>query len=313
MENTKQITNTILMVRPARFGYNEETAANNAFQKNDERLSEEKIAQLAIEEFDALVTQLRAIGVEVIVVKDTNDPLTPDAVFPNNWISFHENGTLITYPMFSSIRRKERRIDLVEELSKRFYIDHRIELEGHEIENRFLEGTGSLILDRPNKVLYACLSPRTEEQLTKELAAKLGYRAIIFTAKDDEGQEIYHTNVMMALGEDFAVICLDTITDILERQDVIEALEETDKEIIEISLEQMMQFAGNMLQVEGKDGASYLVMSKAAYDSLDEEQIATIKEHTTILSSAIPTIETYGGGSVRCMMAEVFLPPKQQR
>lgn len=302
-----QITNTILMVRPAAFGFNEETAANNAFQVKNESLSAEEIQERALQEFDTFVNKLRAIGVEVIVVEDSADPHTPDAIFPNNWISFHQDGLVVTYPMFSSIRRKERRPEIISDLMADFSVETRIFFEDYEREEKYLEGTGSLILDRVNKIMYACLSPRTDRALTEELAQRLDYKAVIFTAVDEEGQEIYHTNVMMALGENFAVICLDVIADIMERQEVIEVLEDSGKEIIEISIEQMMQFAGNMLQVKGED-SSYLVMSQAAYDSLDEEQIEEIEQYTKILSSPIPTIEELGGGSVRCMMAEVFLP-----
>lgn len=302
-----QITNTILMVRPAAFGFNEETAANNAFQVKNESLSAEEIQQSALQEFDTFVNKLSAIGVEVIVVEDSAEPHTPDAIFPNNWISFHQDGLVVTYPMFSSIRRKERRPEVISDLMADFSVETRIFFEDYEREEKYLEGTGSLVLDRVNKVMYACLSPRTDRALTEELAERLDYKAVIFTAVDEEGQEIYHTNVMMALGETFAIICLDVIVDIMERQEVIEVLEDSGKEIIEISIDQMMQFAGNMLQVRGQD-SSYLVMSQAAYDSLYEEQIEEIKQHTKILFSPIPTIEELGGGSVRCMMAEVFLP-----
>lgn len=302
-----QITNTILMVRPAAFGFNEETAANNAFQVKNESLGAEEIQQRALHEFDTFVNKLKAIGVEVIVVEDSTEPHTPDAIFPNNWISFHQDGLVVTYPMFSSIRRKERRPEIISDLMASFSVETRIFFEDYEREEKYLEGTGSLVLDRVNKVMYACLSPRTNSALTEELAERLDYRAVIFTAVDEEGQEIYHTNVMMALGESFAVVCLDVIADIMERQEFIEVLEDSGKEIIEIEIEQMMQFAGNMLQVRGED-SSYLVMSQAAYDSLDEEQIEEIEQHTKILSSPIPTIEELGGGSVRCMMAEVFLP-----
>jgi hypothetical protein len=295
------------MVRPAAFGFNEETAANNAFQVKNESLSAEEIQERALQEFDTFVNKLRAIGVEVIVVEDSADPHTPDAIFPNNWISFHQDGLVVTYPMFSSIRRKERRPEIISDLMADFSVETRIFFEDYEREEKYLEGTGSLILDRVNKIMYACLSPRTDRALTEELAQRLDYKAVIFTAVDEDGQEIYHTNVMMALGENFAVICLDVIADIMERQEVIEVLEDSGKEIIEISIEQMMQFAGNMLQVKGED-SSYLVMSQAAYDSLDEEQIEEIEQYTKILSSPIPTIEELGGGSVRCMMAEVFLP-----
>lgn len=307
----QQITDTILMVRPAAFGYNEETAVNNAFQTKDDSLSANDIQQKALEEFDAFVAKLQAAGVEVIVVEDLPEPHTPDAIFPNNWVTFHESGRVVTYPMFSTIRRKERRMDILERLEQHFEINDHFHLENREADEIYLEGTGSLILDRPNEIMYACLSPRTHRKLVEEFARKLAYEPIIFTAIDDEGQEIYHTNVMMALGEDFAIICLDVIEDIIERQDVIEAIENSGKEIIEISMDQMLDFAGNMLQVKSKDGKTYLVMSETAYESLYEDQLEKIEEYTEILYSSIPTIETFGGGSVRCMMAEVFLPRKK--
>ncbi|MBK7474679.1 MAG: amidinotransferase [Haliscomenobacter sp.] len=296
------------MVRPAHFGFNEETAGNNAFQVNDESLSMEEIQERAKNEFDAFVAKLRAAGVEVIVVEDNSDPFTPDAVFPNNWVTFHEDGAVITYPMFAPKRRLERREDVLEALNQTFYIDDRLKLEWHEGQNRFLEGTGSMILDRPNQLVYACLSERTHEDLLEEFCTFTGYEKVVFHAVDGKGQPIYHTNVMMALGETFAIIALDTIADPKEKAKVLAHVHQSNKEVVEISLEQMMAFAGNMLQVHNKAGQTFLVMSEQAYLSLSENQIARIQAHTQILYSPIPTIETYGGGSARCMMAEVFLP-----
>ncbi len=304
----KQITNHVLMVRPVGFGYNEETAANNLFQRNDESLSAEDIQQRAEKEFDALVDKLTAAGVDVIVVEDNKEPHTPDAVFPNNWVTFHQRGMVATYPMFSYKRRQERREDIINEVSERFGFRDRIHFEHLEAQNRFLEGTGSLLLDRLNKLAYACLSERTHREALKEFCKWLNYKEISFTAVDANGAKIYHTNVMMALGEHLAVICLESIPDENERKTVINSLRETGREIIDITFDQMHAFAGNMLQVSGKDGQSFMVMSQAARDSLTPEQVAQIEKHTTILSSPIPTIETYGGGSVRCMMAEIFPP-----
>ncbi len=309
-QKTQQTTDTLLMVRPAQFGFNEETAGNNAFQVNDPTLSQEEIQERAKNEFDAFVGKLRAAGVEVIVVEDNSDPFTPDAVFPNNWVTFHEDGAVITYPMFAPKRRLERREDVIEALSRDFYIDDRLKLEWHEGQNRFLEGTGSMILDRPNQLVYACLSERTHEDLLEEFCTFTGYEKVVFHAIDAKGQPIYHTNVMMALGETFAVIALDTIADPKEKAKVLAHLHHTNKEVIEISVEQMNAFAGNMLQVHNKAGQTILVMSEQAYRSLTAVQVARIQAHTGILYSAIPTIETYGGGSARCMMAEVFLPKK---
>lgn len=309
-QKTQQTTDTLLMVRPAQFGFNEETAGNNAFQVNDPTLSQEEIQERAKNEFDAFVGKLRAAGVEVIVVEDNSDPFSPDAVFPNNWVTFHEDGAVITYPMFAPKRRLERREDVIEALSRDFYIDDRLKLEWHEGQNRFLEGTGSMILDRPNQLVYACLSERTHEDLLEEFCTFTGYEKVVFHAIDAKGQPIYHTNVMMALGETFAVIALDTIADPKEKAKVLAHLHHTNKEVIEISVEQMNAFAGNMLQVHNKAGQTILVMSEQAYRSLTAAQVARIQAHTGILYSAIPTIETYGGGSARCMMAEVFLPKK---
>lgn len=305
---TRQTTDTILMVRPAHFGFNAQTAANNAFQTNDESVSPEAVQRRAVEEFDGFVNRLRNAGVQVIVVEDTADPVKPDAVFPNNWVTFHDNGQVITYPMYAPNRQLERREDVIAMLAEQFRVSERIHLEGWEVKQQFLEGTGSMILDRPNKLVYACVSPRTHLEALNEFCRLIGYAPVAFRAVDDKGQEIYHTNVMMALGETLAVICLDAIADALERSMVETRLKETGKTIIAISLEQMAAFAGNMLQVRNQSGETILVMSEQAYRSLSPAQIAEIEKHTKILYSPIPTIETFGGGSARCMMAEVFLP-----
>lgn len=296
------------MVRPAHFGFNAETAANNAFQTNDGRLSSEEISIKAIEEFDRLVNHLSSNGINVIVIQDTDIPVKSDAVFPNNWVSFHQDGKVITYPMFSPIRRQERREEIIETLAKKFLITNRLHMESAEDREVFLEGTGSMILDRVNKIVYACLSIRTDLQLLDEFCEKTGYKKVTFGAFDANGLEIYHTNVMMALGTDFAVICLDSIRGKKERSLVTETLESTGKEIIDISLEQMNAFAGNMLQVKNDREDTFLVMSDTAFNALTESQLKRIEHYTQIIHSPIPVIETYGGGSVRCMMAEVFLP-----
>ena len=305
-----QTTSNILMVRPANFGFNEETAASNAFQAKDDTLTGKTASQKAVAEFDVFVAKLRSHGVNVIVVEDTTEPIKPDAVFPNNWVTFHQDGTVITYPMLSKTRRNERREDVLDELIADFFIGRKVELESYEDDGIILEGTGSLILDRPNRLAYACLSPRTSENLLKRFCEIAGFEPIAFHSVDGEGQEIYHTNVMMALGETFVVICLETVKSEKERMTLEEKFSKTKKEIIEISLDQMMHFAGNMLQVRNDKGETLLVMSEQAYRSLNESQISKIEAHTQILHAAIPTIETLGGGSVRCMMAEVFLPEK---
>lgn len=305
---SSQITDTILMVRPANFGFNEETAGNNAFQTNDTSISPTAITQKAQEEFDQFVNRLRVNGIEVLVWNDPAEPIKPDAVFPNNWVSFHSDGTVITYPMYAQVRRKERSEDIIDFVGENRLVDKRIHLEGNEPSNIFLEGTGSIIMDRENKIAYACLSPRTDEVLFDEFCKKVGCEKAAFTSTDANGMQIYHTNVMMALGVDFVVICMETIRDEAERKHLEALFVRTGKTIVDISEAQMNAFAGNMLQVKNPDGERFLVMSQQAYASLNQEQVDLIRSKTEILYSPIDTIENYGGGSARCMMAEVFLP-----
>lgn len=305
----QQTSPHILMVRPANFGFNEETAANNAFQSRSHQQTPETVSRLAKEEFDAFVKKLRTAGVHVIVAKDSAVPPKPDAVFPNNWVTFHQEGFVVTYPMFSSIRRKERRrkvINMV--LEQGFHSSRRVNFEYNEKLNRFLEGTGSIIFDHQHQLAYACLSPRTDASLLNELCLELKYQPVVFHAVDAKGQDIYHTNVMMAMGETFVVICLDTVRDATEKADLLQRFQETHKTIVDISLAQMNAFAGNMLQVRNQQGETILVMSSQAYQALTPEQIKILEAHTQLLHSPIDTIERYGGGSARCMMAEVFLP-----
>lgn len=306
----KQVTRSILMVRPSNFGFNEETAVNNAFQNNAAGKTSEQIREKAIEEFDSFVSLLRSKGVDVSVYQDEPQPIKPDAVFPNNWVSFHEDGTVITYPMFAKVRRIERTDKVFDLLEPHFWILDHIHLEQSEEDNIFLEGTGSMVLDRANKIAYACISPRTEKTLFEDWCNIYEYAPVSFTAIDQEGKLIYHTNVMMAMGDKFVVICLESVIDDEEKSALRELFARTEKEIIEISLEQMNAFAGNMLQVQGASGQTYLVMSKTAFGSLNASQIEKIEKYTEILTADINTIETYGGGSVRCMMAEIFLPEK---
>ena len=308
-----QITNAILMVRPAAFRMNEQTSVNNYFQAKLD-LEEEKINKQAQAEFDSFVNKLRDVGVNVMVYQDKKENDTPDSIFPNNWVSFHQTGQIALYPMFAENRRRERNeevLQLVE--SSGFKIQNRIDYTKVENDGLFLEGTGSLILDRVNRKAYCSLSVRADEQLLNKFCEDFKYTPVVFNSYqnvDDKRAVIYHTNVLMALGATFCVICLDTIDDKQERAKVIRHLEEDKKEIIEISEAQMHQFAGNMLQVLGKDGKTYLVMSKAAHDCLTPAQVKTIEKHSNILSSDLNTIEILGGGSARCMMAEVFLPQK---
>lgn len=308
----QQTTNTILMIRPIGFRMNEQTAVNNYYQKVIDNLLPETVNAKAQQEFDAYVDKLRGVGINVVVVEDTKEFDTPDSIFPNNWISFHENGNIGLYPMFAENRRLERREDVLEQLEEKgFKIKDIVDYTSAEEEEVFLEGTGSLLLDRKNRKAYCALSPRADEDLFIEFCEDFEYTPVVFTANQTvEGKRmaIYHTNVMMCLGETFAVICLDCIDDKKERKHVVKNLQEDGKEVIAITEEQVNNFAGNMLQVKGKDDKLYLIMSQAAYDSLSKAQVDSIEKHCEILSSSLDTIEACGGGSARCMMAEVFLP-----
>ncbi|MFV0304104.1 MAG: citrulline utilization hydrolase CtlX [Moheibacter sp.] len=308
----KQFTNTILMIEPVDFRFNEETAVNNYFQTKTLE-SSETVQAKALKEFKEMVSKLREHGVNVITLQDTLTPHTPDSIFPNNWISFHENKMIALYPMFAKNRRKERREDEVFELleERGFLIEEVMDYTDAEEENVILEGTGSIILDRENKIAYAAISPRTNEELFIEFCEDFEYSPVIFTANqtvDDKRMEIYHTNVMMCVADKYAIICLDSIDDKSEKKNVVESLTKSGKEIIKISEKQMQQFAGNMLQVGGMGNSKFLVMSQTAYDSLTTDQIQTIEKYNPVISVDINTIETLGGGSARCMMAEIFLP-----
>lgn len=309
----RQITDTILMVRPVAFRMNEQTAVNNYFQEGLQ-LENEKINRKAQEEFDAFVDKLRGVGVNVIVVNDDEKLDTPDSIFPNNWVTFHEDATAVLFPLFAENRRRERRAEIFEKIEEEGYeIKDVIDYTSAEEEDLFLESTGSMILDRVNEKAYCALSPRASEELLIEFCEDMEFTPVVFNAYQDvDGKRmpIYHTNVMMCLAENFAVICLDSIDDFKERKNVVKHLKSDGKEIIEISEAQMHHYAGNMLQVSGKDGKKYLVMSEAARKSLLPLQVASIEKHCEILSSDLETIETCGGGSARCMMAEVFLPKK---
>ncbi len=308
----KQITNSILMIRPVAFRMNEQTAVNNYYQKVLDGLTPENVNAKAQEEFDTFVQKLKMVGVDVTVVDDTKNPDTPDSIFPNNWISFHENGDVALYPMFAENRRAERRDDILDLLEEKgFQMNNIVDYTSAEEDEIFLEGTGSLLLDRTNGKAYCALSPRADEELMIEFCEDFDMGPIIFEAfqtVDGERKLIYHTNVMMCLGETFAVICADCIDDKSERKQVLQSLKEDGKEIILITEEQVNNFAGNMLQLKGTDDKSYLVMSKSAHESLTAEQIEKLEKHATILSSSLDTIEACGGGSARCMMAEIFLP-----
>jgi len=311
MHDKQQTTDSLLMIRPARCGFNEQTAASNTFQKRPEKLSDAEIWAKAQEEFDCLVELLRTHEINVFVVEDTPEPVKPDAVFPNNWISFHHDGTVFLYPMLSAIRNTERRADIIENLKQHFKIGNAIDLTGSE--NQILEGTGSMVFDHANRIVYACLSPRTSKDLLEKFASTVGYVPVSLVCLDASGAEIYHTNVVMCIGEKFAVVCLDTIKNSAERSLVFGSLRETNHEIVEISFEQMNRFAGNMLEVRSRQGKSFLLMSGAARKSLNKSQIEQIEKHAEILSSDIETIEAVGGGSVRCMMAEIFCEKRKYK
>jgi hypothetical protein len=311
----KQTTNTILMIRPAAFRMNEQTAVNNYYQRVLNNLVADTVNAKAQQEFDAFVEKLRSVGVNVFVVQDTLDPDTPDSVFPNNWVSFHDNGDVALYPMFAENRRHERREDILDMLEDEgFKIENIVDYTSAEEDGFFLEGTGSIVLDRVNQKAYCALSPRADEELFIEYCEDFELNPIIFEAFQDvngERRHIYHTNVMMCIGDTFAVICADCIDDKKERKMVLSSLKEDGKEIILLTEEQLNHFAGNMLQVTGTGGKTYLVMSDSAYNSLTKDQVAKINKHTEILSANLDTIEACGGGSARCMMAEVFLPKEQ--
>lgn len=295
------LTDTILMIRPAQFGYNAQTAVNNAFQQKTD--NENTVQEEAQKEFDHFVSVLRDNHVQVLVVDDTVDPHTPDSIFPNNWVSFHE-GTIVLYPMFAVNRRWERDKNIIEKIH--YKPSSVVDLSIFENENTFLEGTGSIVLDRANKVAYACLSERTNKDLFLHFCNVMDYTPVAFTSVDAHGKEIYHTNVMMCMGDHFALICLDTISSLLEQKIIKEAFEKTEKEMITISMDQMNHFAGNMLQIKNKDNKKLIVMSSQAFNSLDEVQKNKLSKYGTLLHAPLNIIETNGGGSARCMMAEVF-------
>tara|TARA_R110000787_G_scaffold192886_4_gene304381 strand:+ start:8527 stop:9465 length:939 start_codon:yes stop_codon:yes gene_type:complete len=308
----QQTTNSILMIRPINFRMNEQTAVNNYYQKIVENLLPATVNANAQKEFDAYVEKLELHGINVVVISDIKGSDTPDSIFPNNWVSFHENGTVGLYPMFAENRRFERREDVLDILEEKgFVIENIVDYTAAEEEDLFLEGTGSLLLDRFNRKAYCALSPRADEDLFIEFCEDFEYTPVVFTANqtvNGERKPIYHTNVMMCLAETFAMICLDSIDDKKERKNVLKHLKEDGKKVIAISEEQVQNFAGNMLQVRGTDDELFLVMSQAAFDSLNTSQIAQIENHCKIISSSLDTIEACGGGSARCMMAEIFLP-----
>ena len=304
-----QLASTVLMVRPVAFRSNPLAAESNTFM-NPQTVSADEEQQRAASEFDGLVEALGDAGARVIVIDDTPEPHTPDAIFPNNWMSTHASGQFVIYPMQVPNRRGERRLDIVDTLASDYgyRISDVIDLSSHEAEEQYLEGTGSLVLDRTNHIAYACLSPRTDLEALGDFAQRLDYEVVAFEAVDQQGEAIYHTNVMMNVGNDFAVICDESIHREDQRAAVLESLQQTGHDIISISYEQMTSMAGNMLQIESVDGDPLIAMSQRAHNALTDEQVQTIEAHARIVSAPIDHIEDSAGGSVRCMLAEIHLP-----
>lgn len=307
--NESQLASTVLMVRPARFESNPMTAASNRFQGKTRATPPEQHA-LALREFDALVVCLRENGIEVIVVEDTPEPHTPDAIFPNNWVSFHADGRVVLYPMEAENRRAERRTEIIEWLDtdRGFAVTELVDLSFHEATGHYLEGTGSLVLDRANRIAYACLSTRTHLDALGDFAQRLDYDVVAFDAVDRDGVPVYHTNVLMNVGEALAVLCDAAIPRDEQRKAVLESLASTGHEVLTLSYDQLDAFAGNMLELRASSGERCVAMSKQAFDSLDDEQVASLRKNGGLIVCPIDAIESSAGGSVRCMLAEIHLP-----
>ncbi len=297
------------MIRPAAFGFNEETAVNNFFQSNSD-VSKEELQQKALKEFDNMVALLRSHDIEVMVVDDTIEPAKPDAIFPNNWLSTSPDGRVSVFPMFAPSRRTEKRDDIIKLLVEKFLVKDVQDWSEYEAEGRYLEGTGSMVIDHDNKMIYSAISERTNLPVLEKYASSNGYQAIVFLATDKNGKPVYHTNVVMCLGENFAVLCEEAIDEEWELIAVRQLLESTGHNIISISREQMHRFAGNMLPVKNNKGEVILIMSRRAFDSLRKEQREMLEAYATLLPVSVPTIEEVEGGSVRCMMTEIFLTPR---
>ncbi|MBV9988883.1 MAG: amidinotransferase [Chitinophagaceae bacterium] len=301
-----QSTSHVLMIKPVQFGYNAETAVNNRFQS---KTAGADTQAEALREFENLVALLHAQQVDVTVVEDSPEPHTPDSIFPNNWVSFHESGKAYLYPMFAVNRRQERKQQVLDAVAEKFMLEQTVDLSSYEANNRFLEGTGSMVLDRDQKIAYACLSPRTDLSVLDAFCNREGYRPVSFHALDAEQQPIYHTNVMMCVADTYVVICLDSIPDAKEKQQVSETITASGKRIITIDMQQLSHFAGNMLQLCDAQGQPLLVMSTQAFDSLNENQRIQLERYNRIVHTDLGMIEKNGGGSARCMIAEIFLSP----
>ncbi len=300
---SSQTTSTVFMVKPVCFGFNEQTAGNNAFQKEGfEKGAQEK----GLAESNEFVDLLKSNDINVVVAEDTLEPKTPDSVFPNNWFSTHETGEFVLYPMFAPNRRAERKDVFIETIKKNFNCKKVVDLTSWEQKEKYLEGTGSMVLDRVAKIAYACKSPRTNEDVLNDFCQKLGYTPVLFNAVDRNGKMIYHTNVLMCVGSTFAILCSESIKDKEELKKVLKSLEKTGKKVVEISFAQMEHYAGNMLEVKNKQGKRFLIMSQTAFDCLTKEQKEYLEKECTILHPKIECIEVNGGGSARCMLAELF-------
>ena len=302
-----QHTNHILMIRPVRFTYNEQTATSNSFQQATAKNNQTQ--ELALAEFDGLVDRLRSEGVQVWVVEDTPEPPTPDSIFPNNWMSMHADGRMVLYPMQAPNRRDERRPDIAFNLGEVFALSDLVDYTTYEQHEQYLEGTGSMVLDRQHKICYACLSPRTHQTILEQFCADFDYTLVAFDAVDRSGLPIYHTNVVMCVGTQFRLVCMECIPDEEQRNRIRKA---GPQPVIEISLAQLEHFAGNMLEVVNDKGETLLVMSEQAYKSLTPQQISELSNHAKLVWAPLYTIESNGGGSARCMMAEIFLPLKSR-
>ena len=312
----QQITNSILLIRPRNIRANEQTSANNYYQKEPLNLSNEDIQKLAQKEFNDFVKKLTDAGINALVFDPKDNLDTPDSHFPNNWISFHSNGTVVFYPMFAENRRKERRTEVLEFIKENgFIIKSNRDYSNAEIDNLFLEGTGSLVLDRPNKKAYCALSTRSDKELALKFCYDFDYTPILFHANQTVNglrEAIYHTNVMMCIAETFVVICLNSIDNKKEKEHVLKHLKNDKRELIDISEKQVENFAGNLLQVRGCNQESYLIMSTSAFNSFTIEQKHILQKHNKIIHSPLEMIETCGGGSARCLMAEIFLPKNKK-
>lgn len=301
----EQITSNVLMIRPVNFNFNEQTAESNKFQNKG---TDENINFSAQVAFDQFVEQLELRGINVMVIEDTPEPFTPDSIFPNNWISMHHSGKVVLYPMEAPNRREERRRDILDKIKQKYDLNVILDFTHFEEESKFLEGTGSLVLDRIHRVAFACISSRTNPEVLAAWRKQMNYDLITFNAFDQNQIPIYHTNVVMCMGDTFCVICLESIYDLDERLSIKQKLESLGKEVIEISLGQMNEFAGNMLLLKNKAEKKFLVMSDRAFKSLTKHQIDFLEDYAEIIHPDLGVIETYGGGSARCMIAEIHLP-----